>query len=382
MSSKAIEDIVQITINILNADGSSGHGGGSGGGEEDEDIIVKIRAAMPLSVGDVVCVTSDGKATLANAAALALAGTPLGVVIDGGSTNSNIIVQVDGLLQPSQTGGIAAFGPVDVDPTTGHLRVLVAPYPPLAYPMGNCNAQGYVTMARSPQLVPVAPPTYASLGGLIADYNANTLAGSAGTALAAWADSSPNHQDLVQATVGARPTLLTNAIYGKNAVRFDGIAQSMRCANLVINSREMTIYFVMSLRTEGTGGFVFEYNISDTGMNHPGSTGYPNIVREVGAAGYILDVARAGYAIRSAQFRDDNSNELFYQGVSRATFTNAHLVPANGPFEVGAHANNSGLWAPIDVARILIYNGKHATAGTGKTVYNLLAAEYGFAALP
>lgn len=381
MAIDALDDIVRVMT--LRTRFTSGSGSGPIPPEKPEDdVIIKAIANMTLNVGDWACVAPDGRVTLATSAALALAGANLGVVTVGGDVDQEVKIQVDGLLTPV-ISGVTAYGPVDVDPTTGHSRL--APggqFAQNSFPIGFSNAAGYLTMVRGVAVNVGAPvTTYTSIGGLVARYTANALAGANGSSVAAWNDSTPSANHLLQATGGAQPTIVTGAVNGKKAVSFNGTSQFMRCANLVINSREMSIYMVMALRTVGSGGFVFEYNVSSTGMNHAGATGFPQIVRAAGSAGYLTNIAGAGHAIRSAQFRDDGTNELFYQGVSRNTFTDATLIPPNAPFDLGAHSNGSSLFAPIDVAEILIYNGKHSTA-TAKVVYNLLALDYGFSVLP
>lgn len=342
-------------------------------------------SSAPVAVGDVLCSANSPlgilTVTRAVAAAIATAGAVFGVALTAASPGGYVFVAVEAILTPSQSK-LTTSGPVRLNPVTGTLQV-VSSFALTDYIIGNSNA-GWVTIVRG-LAVNIGGTstafTFASLGGLIADLNADLLVGTTGTAIATWPDSTPSGNNLVQATGAKQPTIVAPAVYGKKALRYDGVTQSMRCPTFIVNSREMTIYMVMALRVEGSGGFVMEYNVSDCALNHAGATGFPQILREVGSAGYIVDVAGAGFAIRSAQFRDDNTNEFFYQGVSRATFTNSHLIPPSGPFEIGAHANSGGLFAPIDVARILVYNCKH-TAAQGKAVYNQLATEYGFALLP
>lgn len=347
------------------------------------DPTFVCHAACPVApAGRNVALTSDGKITLANGAALAAGFVVLGIGKQALAPGALVSVIMEGAASPALTGlSTSASGQVRANTTTGacELVTTISPLLPTDYVVGGSNL-GWLAMCRQINNAPI-PITYASIGGLIGDYDANLIAGATGTAIATWPDSTPSAQNLVQATGAKQPTILAPAVFGRKAVSFDGITQSMRCANFIINSREMTVYFVMQLRVVGSGGFVFEYNVSTCAMNHAGTTGFPQQLRGGGSAGYLTNIAGAGFAIRSAQYRDDNTNELFYQGISRNTFTDSTVIPPNAPFEIGAHANSSGLFAPIDVARILVYNGKHSTA-VNKIVYNLLAADYGFTPLP
>lgn len=335
---------------------------------------------VPLVVGDAVAITTAGHATKALTAALAISGAVIGVAVTNAPAGGTVVIQTDGILSQFITG-LSSAGPVDVNPATGRLRV-VGSFAAGAYPIGYATSTGIVTMVRGLALNVSGPAvTYTSMGGLIADYDANLLPGANGSSVASWPDSTPSAQNLLQATGANQPTIVTPAVFGKKAVSFNGSSQFMRVTNFIINSREMTVYLVMQLRVVGSGGFVFEYNVSTCAHNHAGATGFPQQLRGGGSAGYLTNIAGTGFAIRSLQFRDDNTNELFYQGVSRNTFTDSTAIPPNAAFDLAAHANGASLWAPIDVSRILVYNCKH-TAAQGKTIYNLLAVDYGFAVLP
>jgi hypothetical protein len=87
--------------------------------------------------------------------------------------------------------------------------------------------------------------------------NSGSLATTSGEAIATWLDRSGNNRHATQATTGDRPTLLTNAINGKNCVFFNGARwmQGISFPNLT----NYTMFAVYRRKgTPGNGsGFVF-----------------------------------------------------------------------------------------------------------------------------
>jgi hypothetical protein len=71
-------------------------------------------------------------------------------------------------------------------------------------------------------------PDYLSAGTLTAWYKADSISGSDGDSVSAWADSSGNGNDLSQATSFLQPSLQTNELNGKSVVRFDGSTDIIR----------------------------------------------------------------------------------------------------------------------------------------------------------
>lgn len=355
----AIQDIVRVSINIINPYNGGGGGGGPTPPEPvEDDVIISAIANTTLAVGDCVCVAPDGRVTLALTSALTLAGGVLGVVTVGGASGATVKVQVDGKLDPPNST-VASFGPVDCDPATGHQRV-VSTFAPDAYPLGFSNALGYVTMCRGLALNTHGAYAYNQDGGLIADYNADLE--TAGV-LATWTDRSGSLNHLTQATGANQPLVVAGVLNGKKVVRFDGTNDSLAKTSFALNSNEFTAYVVSSLAAVGSNPMAIYYNGGGCIVNYAGTSGQPSCTRQGGVITYALNVVGAGFAIRSSQMRNDGTNELFYQGVSRGTVTDATAIPTTGAaIGVGALSNGAGFWMNGDIARILIYNKRHTTA--------------------
>lgn len=310
-----------------------------------------------LTVGDSVCITTTEKYTKALAAPLALAGAVLGVVTLGGPPGGFAVAQFDGVL-PSAVTGLANSGPTRVNTTTGRLEV-VSNFAPDDYPIGYSTSNGVVTMVRGLALNTSGPFVYSSLGGLVGDYNADLETAGA---LATWTDRSGSLNHVVQATGANQPSVIAGVINGKKVVRFDGTTDFMRKTTFALNANEMSIYIVMSLTAAGTTSVVLGYNVSTVLVHHAGTSGFPAVDRGGGSTNYALNVTGTGFAIRSSQSRNDSSNELFYQGASRGTFTDATAIPTTGsPIDIGAINNGGGFFCQCDIARILIYNKRHTT---------------------
>lgn len=320
-------------------------------------MIISAVANTTLAVGDCVCVAPDGRVTLALSAALTLAGGVLGVITVGGAAGATVKIQVDGLLiAPNST--VSSYGPVDVDPATGHQRV-VGFFAPDAYPVGFSNAAGYTTMCRGLALNTHGAYAYNQDGGLVADYNADLETAGA---LATWTDRSGSLNHLAQATGANQPLVVAGILNGKKIVRFDGTTDYMSKASFVLNANEMTVYVVSSLGAVGSNPMIVYYNSGGCIVGHSGATGQPSITRQGGVVAWSHNIVGEGFAIRSVQFRNDGTNELFYQGVSRATVTDSTAIPTSGALiGVGALSNGAGFWMQGDIARLLIYNKRHTT---------------------
>lgn len=355
----AIQDIVRVAINIVNPYNTGGGGGGPTPPEPvEEDVIISAIANTTLAVGDCACIAPDGRVTLAVSAALTLAGGVLGVVTVGGGVGATVKIQVDGKLDPPNST-VTSFGPVDCDPATGHQRVVTV-FAPDSYPLGFSNAAGYTTMCRGLALNTHGSYAYGQDGGLVADYNADLETAGA---LATWTDRTATGNHLVQATGANQPIIVAGVLNGKKVLRFDGTNDYMSKASFALNANEFTAYVVSSLAAVGSNPMAIYYSSGACIVNCAGTSGQPSISRTGGVATYSHNIVGEGFAIRSSQMRNDGTNELFYQGVSRATATDATAIPTSGAaIGIGALANGAGFWMQGDIARILIYNKRHTPA--------------------
>jgi len=334
------------------------------------DPVYICSASTPsATAGHCVALTNTGKVTLANTASLTAAFAVFGVAKQAIAPNLPINVVIDGSISPT-LGGLVSSGPVRCNPTTGALEV-VSQFASTDYPVGGSNG-GWVSMARMVNNA-FQPFVYGSLGGLVADYDPNTLAN--GT-LASWTDFSGSGNHAVQATGANQPSVIAAAINGRKTVRGNGTTSFMRCASFLLNSNEMTVFIVGNLAVAGTTSVMLGYNISTVLMNHAGTSGNPSLTRGSGVVTYNSNVAATGYAIRSGSCSSAGANEFFYKGISRGTVTDTTAIPPTGaPLDLFAINNGGGFFAQSDIARILIYNKVLSPADTTR-VYNQLALDY------
>lgn len=196
-------------------------------------------------------------------------------------------------------------------------------------------------------------------GGLAADYNADLEAVGA---LATWTDRSGSGNHLAQAVGAKQPTVVAGVINGKKVVRTDGVDDFMAKIGFVLGANEFSAYVVASLAAVGSNSIILGYNLNIVVVGHNGATGNPSLTRGVGTVTYATNVAGAGFALRSSQSRNDGTNELFYQGASRGSVSDATAILTTGVnLDMGALNGGAGFFFQGDIARILIYNKRHTT---------------------
>ncbi|MFD2053782.1 hypothetical protein ACFSQT_12005 [Mesorhizobium calcicola] len=98
-----------------------------------------------------------------------------------------------------------------------------------------------------------------SLGAaLLGWYKADEITGSNNDPLSAWADGSGHSNDMTQATSGARPTLITANLNGKNVVRFNApsASQYFDVPNIFSGKSAGSMYLVIKKNADpaGAGG--------------------------------------------------------------------------------------------------------------------------------
>ncbi len=107
--------------------------------------------------------------------------------------------------------------------------------------------------APTPQPTTRSPSTIfgTSLGAWL---DAGSISAASGAEVSSWADASGNSLTAQQSTAARRPTLLTNAIGGKPAVRFDGVDDYLDItSNPHTHAPEPTIFVVMKFLNTKTG---------------------------------------------------------------------------------------------------------------------------------
>lgn len=129
--------------------------------------------------------------------------------------------------------------------------------------------------------------TPASLSGLLAWYKGDTLTGSNSDPIATWPDGSGNASDATQATGGARPTLVTANLNGKNVVRFTAAnSQYFDLPNVFSEASAGSIFMVIKKTADpASGGDLGIHRIGNsTGGSNSGHMPYldGNIYSEFG----------------------------------------------------------------------------------------------------
>lgn len=320
-----------------------------------------------VAVGDSICINTIGKATRAIAAALAVCGAVLGTALNAAGPGGFLVVQMDGVLPPS-VSGLASFGPVRSNTTTGRLEV-VASYQPTDYPIGFSTSNGWVTMVRGLAVGATAPFDFASAPGLVDQFDGNTATVGTWTSLV-------GTNSVVQATGGNRPTILTSDLNGRNAVNFNGSNQWMETSSWSMSvSTEWTCYAVMSMTgTDSAAGGVIIGSTAGGGTrvslrrdNSGGSDNGQYRTERTGAASfptngvsYPVDMRAAGYRIVAFQARSDATNEMWIDGTSRGTWTNAD-APCYNILTIGRFQGGI-LYSTFKIAYWLNYNSRHDTA--------------------
>ena len=162
------------------------------------------------------------------------------------------------------------------------------------------------------------------------------------------------------------------------AERFDGTASFMRAASFLLNRNEITVIAVSALRVEGSNPHLATYGgASNLGrLYYSAASGNALLQRGATNAVWTADQAGLGFKTTTFMCRNDGTNELFIGGTSRATLTDATAIPVSAAFDIGAYNNGAGFFAPIDYARILVYN-KALTTAQRTQVEAQLSADYG-----
>lgn len=366
MATDVFDDIVKVTIN-----GGSLRApldGGSSPTGDDVGLYILDAGSPSVVPGDVVCNAGLGKVTKGLTTPLTNAKIILGIALNAASPGQSVSVQTDNLVGPDVTG-IASDGYVKANVTTGRCEVIAGAYEEGDFAVG----VSYASWLQISRIVSVGtPPTppfdYASIGGLVADYNGNV-----GFTPALWTDQSSAGNNLVQATGGSQPTNGGTALNSKATVRFDGTDDVMSCASFALGTGEFTLFTVLALRASPADNVVLGYDTA-TLFYQCTAAGQPLLKRSSTNTFYNHDVTGEGFHIWNGESRVGGGNEIWFDNVSRDAQTNATALPTSAPLDIGNYSGG-GFAAAIDVARILIYN-KPLTGPQRNSVANALALEY------
>ena len=206
----------------------------------------------------------------------------------------------------------------------------------------------------------------------------------ASSLVTSWADQSGNGHDVVQASTGNRPTLLTSAYNGNPAVQFNGSSaylQSAAAFDLLQGSSDCSIFVVtrpgasqptyadlFDYSHDGNGGLVYEQN--------------GNNLNQFYFNGFAQVQLQAGQLCFSSVIKGGTSQQVFFNGqlVSSGTAPSTpNFAPPRG-FLVG-NWFRGGRCYNGDIAELLIFN-RALTESERTSVETYLNTKYAVVAPP
>jgi len=212
---------------------------------------------------------------------------------------------------------------------------------------------------NAPQKAVAWDPSKLSGGTLTAWYKADSISGSDGDSVSAWADSSGNGHNTAQATSARQPTLQTNELNSKSVVRFDGtndILSDSDIAALDVGTGDIWMAAVFKSTDDSGVQFMFEKGASSFALMTT-AAGVLN-VRLGGTTNIPLQSAgnwsRTEFVIVSAS-RVSASCNGFVNGSNMTTTgtTNTGSISNSDVFDIGATAVGGNPMTG-DIAEILV----------------------------
>lgn len=127
-----------------------------------------------------------------------------------------------------------------------------------------------------------------------------------------WQDQSGNGNDLIQSSVGARPSLISNQLNGYPAVRFDGIDDFLKNpSNVTALVQPVTVFLIFKLRTLVVGRTILDGTATFSQNIQP--TGATTLQMYAGAGGiYNPDLVPGTYQLMTCIF--DNGTSVIQMG--------------------------------------------------------------------
>ena len=227
-------------------------------------------------------------------------------------------------------------------------------------------------------------PSRLSAGTLTAWYKADSISGSDGDSVSAWADSSGNGHNTAQATSARQPTLQTNELNSKSVVRFDGtndILSDSDIAALDVGTGDIWMAAVFKSTDDSGVQFMFEKGASSfalmttaAGVLNVRLGGTTNIPTQ--SAG---NWSRTEFVIVSAS-RVSASCNGFVNGSNMTTTgtTNTGSISNSDVFDIGATAVGGNPMTG-DIAEILV-GGATLDTNERQKIEGYLAHKYGLEA--
>ena len=219
---------------------------------------------------------------------------------------------------------------------------------------------------------------------LTAWFKADSISGSDGDAVSAWADSSGNGNDTSQGTAVRQPTLQTNELGGQSVVRFDGtndILSDGDIAALDVGTGDIWMACLFKSTDDSSAQFYFEKGSTQfgllatkAGVLQARMGGTTNIPQQSSG-----NWSRTEFVLVTASRVSATCNG-FVNGSSMTTTgtTNTGSISNSNVFDVGASAVG-GQPMTGDIAEILV-GGATLTTANREKIEGYLAWKYGLQA--
>jgi hypothetical protein len=215
--------------------------------------------------------------------------------------------------------------------------------------------------------------------GLAAWYKIDSVSSTDGTAVATWADSSPNGYDLAQGTGSLQPLYQTNEVNGLACLEFDGTDDYLvNTAAAFDVAQPFTVYQVLKQRTWTDTDWIWDSNTaSEAGLLQLGTT--PGVQIWAGSSFVATNshLTLDTWAVVTVIFNGASSSVRVDHATANRTPTtgNPGTTGIENGFVLGAQKDFSSASA-ISVAEWICYSGS-ASAGDQTSVRAYLGTKYG-----
>lgn len=237
------------------------------------------------------------------------------------------------------------------------------------------GVMGPMTLARPSASSPAFDPN--SIAGLTAWFKADAGVTAASGSVTAWADQSPAGL-VATASAGAEPTLVSGAINGRPALRFDGTSSGMVFTEQVLGHLNVFGVFAASnngiiLGGRATNHQLLRLNDALDGLWRPMlydtfELWYGDPVATPLASWRLISARATPYAA------GNGTSAWWENGVARGTSQWSDFDFRIG--SIGWAASASAGYAAVDIAELLIYEGSRSDADR-QAVESYLMTKYG-----
>lgn len=241
--------------------------------------------------------------------------------------------------------------------------------------------------AFSPAEVPSLVGWFKADGDLFQDSARTTPAIADGDLVGSWTDLSSGAKHASQATSTKRPTLKTNIINGKPAVRFDDVDDYLITASPISTSTINATLFVVAASPAASGGPWF--NTGSGASNNGWSLGYGSGTYDTNGLDVIalkdgvawvpsgsLTVTAATFTILAAAVQADSKIKQWKSGGAGVLPADAaSIIEATIGSTIGGN-EAAGRYSKADIAEVIFYNALLLAADMDR-VGGYLAAKYG-----